>query len=175
MSLWHKRVGVSNIMILHQKTHHSFQSNKTIRALNLESNSITADMVINIIKSTASTKGLEELKVTNQFTGQFLGSALEYAIIELLPKVPHLVKLGVRMEFRDSLNKCAMALAKNLDRSKCRQTWSSLTAITRLITFQDDKLRTERSPSNSIRLAKLDQRLLEINKTWIFAIDFGTR
>ena len=74
-------------------------------------------MVINIIKSTASTKGLEELRVANQFTGQFLGSALEYAIIELLPKVPHLVKLGVRMEFRDSLNKCAMALAKNLDRS----------------------------------------------------------
>ena len=33
-------------------------------------------------------------------------------------QVPHLVKLGVRMEFRDSLNKCAMALAKNLDRSK---------------------------------------------------------
>ena len=75
-------------------------------------------MVINIIKSTVSTKGLEELKVANQFTGQFLGSALEYAIIELLPKVPHLVKLGVRMEFRDSLNKCALALAKNLDRSK---------------------------------------------------------
>jgi len=28
------------------------------------------------------------------------------------------VKLGVRMEFRDSLNKCAMALAKNLDRRR---------------------------------------------------------
>ena len=106
------------------QTHHSFQSNKTIRALNLESNSITADMVINIIKSTASTKGLEELKVTNQFTGQFLGSALEYAIIELLPKVPHLVKLGVRMEFRDSLNKCALALAKNLDRSEYNELFS---------------------------------------------------
>ena len=61
---------------------------------------------------------MEELRVANQFTGQFLGSALEYAIIELLPKVPHLVKLGVRMEFRDSLNKCAMALAKNLDRRR---------------------------------------------------------
>ena len=139
------------------QTHHSFQSNKTIRALNLESNSITPDMVINIIKSTASTKGLEELKVTNQFTGQFLGSALEYAIIELLPKVPHLVKLGVRMEFRDSLNKCALALAKNLDRSKLQST--SEDRLKQLITFQDDKMRTERSPSNSIRLAKLDQRL----------------
>ena len=35
--------------------------------------------------------------------------------------MPHLVKLGVRMEFRDSLNKCALALAKNLDRSKFRK------------------------------------------------------
>ena len=43
--------------------------------------------MLSIIKSTANTKGLEELRVSNQFTGQFLGSALEYAIIELLPKV----------------------------------------------------------------------------------------
>ena len=35
-------------------------------------------------------QGLEELRVANQFTGQFLGSALEYAIIELLPKVQSL-------------------------------------------------------------------------------------
>ena len=35
-----------------------------------------------------------------------------------MEQVPHLVKLGVRMEFRDSLNKCAMALAKNLDRRR---------------------------------------------------------
>ena len=38
----------------------NFQSNKTIRTLNLESNSITADMVINIIKSTANTKVSEK-------------------------------------------------------------------------------------------------------------------
>ena len=78
-------------------------------------------MVLNIIKSTINTKGLEELRVASQFSGQFLGSAIEYALIDLLPKAPHLVKLGVRMEFRDSLNKCALALAKNLDRSKCQE------------------------------------------------------
>ena len=75
-------------------------------------------MVLEIIKATINTKGLEELRIANQFSGQFLGSATEYAIIEILAKAPHLVKLGVRMEFRDSLNKCAMALARNLDRSK---------------------------------------------------------
>ena len=77
-------------------------------------------MVLNIIKSTINTKGLEELKIANQFSGQYLGSATEYALIEILAKAPHLVKLGVRMEFRDSLNKCALQLAKNLDRSKLK-------------------------------------------------------
>jgi len=94
------------------------ESNKTLRCLNLESNSISAGMVVNLIKSTINTKGLEELRVTGQFSGQYLGSAVEYTIIELLPKVPHLVKLGVKMEFRDSLNKCALALARNLDRRR---------------------------------------------------------
>lgn len=96
------------------------ESNKSIRSLNLESNSVSPDMVMDIIKSTIGTKTLEELRVASQFSGAYLGSAIEYAIIDLLPKVPHLVKLGVRMEFRDSLNKCALALAKNLD--KRRQT-----------------------------------------------------
>jgi len=94
------------------------ESNKSIRALNLESNSVSPEMVMDIIKSTINTKALEELRVASQFSGAYLGSATEYAIIDLLPKVPHLVKLGVRMEFRDSLNKCALALAKNLDKRR---------------------------------------------------------
>jgi len=94
------------------------ENNKSIRALNLECNSVSPDMVVNIIKSTINTKALEELRVASQFSGAYLGSATEYALIDLLPKVPHLVKLGVRMEFRDSLNKCALALAKNLDRRR---------------------------------------------------------
>jgi len=96
----------------------TLESNKSIRCLNLESNSVSPNMVMNLIKSTINTKGLEELRVAEQFSGQYLGSAIEYALIEILPKVPHLVKLGVRMEFRDSLNKCALALAKNLDRRR---------------------------------------------------------
>jgi len=94
------------------------EGNRTIRHLNLESNSVSAGMVLDIIKATTNTQGLEELKVASQFCGQYLGSAVEYALIDLLPKVPHLVKLGVRLEFRDSLNKCALALAKNLDRRR---------------------------------------------------------
>ena len=78
------------------------QSNKSIRALNLESNSVSPEMVMDIIKSTINTKTLEvtsiivfhdfpiifkELRVASQFSGAYLGSATEYAIIDLLPKV----------------------------------------------------------------------------------------
>lgn len=98
----------------------TLETNTSIRQLNLESNSVTGDMVLNIIKSTGNTKCLEELKISNQFNNLHLGSSIEYALAEIIPKYPHLVKLGVRMEFRDTLNKCAMALCKNLD--KRRQT-----------------------------------------------------
>ncbi|XP_023342622.1 tropomodulin-3 [Eurytemora carolleeae] len=77
------------------------ESNSTIKQLNLESNSVTGKMVLDIIKSTANTKGLEELKIANQYNNMYLGSAIEYALAEMIPKYPHLVKLGVRLEFRD--------------------------------------------------------------------------
>jgi len=94
------------------------ENNQSIRQLNLESNSVSADMMINIIKSTMNSKTLEEFRVANQHNCHHLGSAIEYALVDLIPKVPHLVKLGVAMEFRDSLNKCAMALAKNMDKRR---------------------------------------------------------
>ena len=86
------------------------QSNKSIRALNLESNSVSPEMVMDIIKSTINTKALEviiivvaftiltivlqELRVASQFSGAYLGSATEYAIIDLLPKV-NILNIGI--------------------------------------------------------------------------------
>merc|ERR1719458_1222619 len=81
-------------------------------------NTKALEVIIIVVAFTILTIVLQELRVASQFSGAYLGSATEYAIIDLLPKVPHLVKLGVRMEFRDSLNKCALALAKNLDKRR---------------------------------------------------------
>jgi len=49
-----------------------------------------------------------------------LGNRVENEIANALSTTPQLVKLGVTMEFRDSLNKSAIQLQKNLD--KRRQT-----------------------------------------------------
>jgi len=94
------------------------ENNSSIRSLNLESNSVSGDRVLDIIKSTSNTKGLEELKVAHQFNNRYLGAAIEYALAEMIPKFPHLVKLGVALEFRDTLNKIAVALTKNLDKRR---------------------------------------------------------
>ena len=77
--------------------------------------------------------------------------------INLVIKVPHLVKLGVRMEFRDSLNKCAMALAKNLDRSKFLVYRDGI--LMNIIQCQEDRTRTERSRYNWTKLERLGRRL----------------
>ena len=45
-----------------------------------------------------------------------MGSRVENEIANALTSTPQLVKLGVTMEFRDSLNKSAIQLQKNLDR-----------------------------------------------------------
>ena len=43
------------------------QSNKSIRALNLESNSVSPEMVMDIIKSTINTKTLEVIIIVTAF------------------------------------------------------------------------------------------------------------
>ena len=43
------------------------QSNKSIRALNLESNSVSPEMVMDIIKSTINTKTLEVSGIAPKF------------------------------------------------------------------------------------------------------------
>ena len=49
---------------------------------------------------------------------KYLGSRVENDIANALAMTPQLVKLGVTMEFRDSLNRTAVQLQKNLDKRK---------------------------------------------------------
>lgn len=45
-----------------------------------------------------------------------MGNRIETEIANLLHETPQLVKLGITMEFRDTLNRTAVQLEKNLDR-----------------------------------------------------------
>ena len=53
-----------------------------------------------------------------QLNCKYLGNRIEKEIADALTQTPQLVKLGVTMEFRDSLNRTAVQLQKNLDKRK---------------------------------------------------------
>ena len=56
---------------------------------------------------------------TFQLNCKYLGNRVENEIVEAVCAAPQLLKLGIALEFRDALNKTAIQLLKNLDRSKC--------------------------------------------------------
>ena len=115
----------------------SLQTNAALKFLTLDSNSLSGDAVIQIIRATSATQTLEELRVSGQVSSilqtqkiiqtekfasfqhntKYLGNRLETLIADSLSDTPQLVKLGITMEFRDTLNRTAVALQKNLDRS----------------------------------------------------------
>jgi hypothetical protein len=51
---------------------------------------------------------------------------MECEIASLLEKAPQLVKLGISLEFRETLNKTALQLQKNLDQSTNLQRLKSI-------------------------------------------------
>ena len=53
-----------------------------------------------------------------QLNCKYLGNRVETEIVSALRETPQLVKLGLTMEFRDTLNKAAVQLKNNLDRSE---------------------------------------------------------
>ena len=59
---------------------------------------------------------------TSQLNCKYLGNRVENEIVQAICEAPQLLKLGIALEFRDALNKTAIQLLKNLDRSKCSVT-----------------------------------------------------
>ena len=56
---------------------------------------------------------------TFQLNCKYLGNRVESEITAAVYEAPQLLKLGIAFEFRDALNKTAIQLLKNIDRSKC--------------------------------------------------------
>ena len=118
------------------------EQNRSLKFLTLDSNSLGGDMIVSLIAATSKTQALEELRVSNQarkidvyfcanlicdrqlqLNCKYLGNRIENEIVDAVEKAPQLVKLGITLEFRDSLNKTAVTLLNNLDRSigmRCR-------------------------------------------------------
>ena len=78
--------------------------------------------LINIIKDYITMPNLSNgskqvLFFSLQLTFKFLGHQIESEIASLMQETPQLVKLGITLQFRETLNKTATQLQRNLDQS----------------------------------------------------------
>ena len=74
--------------------------------------------MVSLIKSTSVTRTVEELRLSHQLNCRWLGSRLEAEVASILEDTPQLVKLGLTLQFRDTLCRAARQLQENLDRRK---------------------------------------------------------
>uniref|UniRef100_H2RP18 Tropomodulin 4 (muscle) n=2 Tax=Takifugu rubripes TaxID=31033 RepID=H2RP18_TAKRU len=89
------------------------QENTSLQSLNIESNFITADGMMAIIKAMANNATLVELKIDNQ--RQKLGDSVEMEIASMLENNSSILKFGYHFEQQGPRTRAAMAVTRNND------------------------------------------------------------
>uniref|UniRef100_A0AAY4DPC0 Tropomodulin n=1 Tax=Denticeps clupeoides TaxID=299321 RepID=A0AAY4DPC0_9TELE len=89
------------------------KKNKTLQSLNIESNFITGEGILAIVKALASNSTLTELKIDNQ--RQKLGDSVEMEIATLLENNPTIVRFGYHFTQQGPRARAALAITRNND------------------------------------------------------------
>ncbi|TRY90425.1 hypothetical protein DNTS_018921 [Danionella cerebrum] len=89
------------------------QSNKTLQSLNIESNFITAQGMMAIIKALGENNSVCEIKIDNQ--RQKLGDSVEMEIAAMLEKNPSIIKFGYHFTQQGPRARAAIAITRNND------------------------------------------------------------
>ncbi|KAF7226669.1 tropomodulin-4 [Nothobranchius furzeri] len=89
------------------------QENTSLQSLNIESNFITSDGMMAIIKAMASNATLVELKIDNQ--RQKLGDSVEMEIASMLENNSSILKFGYHFNQQGPRARAAMAITRNND------------------------------------------------------------
>ncbi|XP_016343491.1 tropomodulin-4-like isoform X2 [Sinocyclocheilus anshuiensis] len=89
------------------------QSNTTLQSLNIESNFITAQGMMAIIKALRENSTLTEIKIDNQ--RQKLGDSVEMEIATMLENNPSIIKIGYHFIQQGPRARAAMAITRNND------------------------------------------------------------
>ncbi|KAM9488107.1 tropomodulin-4 [Clarias gariepinus] len=87
--------------------------NSTLESLNIESNFITADGMMAIIKAMSGNTTLAEIKIDNQ--RQKLGDSVEMEIAAMLERNPSILKIGYHFTQQGPRARAAMAITRNND------------------------------------------------------------
>uniref|UniRef100_A0A3Q2Q143 Tropomodulin 4 (muscle) n=1 Tax=Fundulus heteroclitus TaxID=8078 RepID=A0A3Q2Q143_FUNHE len=93
------------------------QENTSLQSLNIESNFITSDGMMAIIKAMANNATLVELKIDNQ--RQKLGDTVEMEIASMLENNSSILKFGYHFNQQGPRARAAMAITRNNDMREC--------------------------------------------------------
>nr|CAH7761700.1 unnamed protein product [Callosobruchus chinensis] len=90
------------------------EQNNTLRVLNVETNFISPQGVVRLVKALLKKCSLEEFRATNQ-RSQVLGNKIEMEITQLIEKNPTILRLGLHLEYNDARHRIATHLQRNID------------------------------------------------------------
>ncbi|GBP85690.1 Tropomodulin-1 [Eumeta japonica] len=93
----------------------ALQKNTTLRVVNVETNFISPQGVVALVKALLATKTVEEFRASNQ-RSQVLGNKTEMEITALVEQNPTLLRLGLHLEYSDARHRVASHLQRNIDR-----------------------------------------------------------
>ncbi|CAG9858673.1 unnamed protein product [Phyllotreta striolata] len=97
-----------------EKLARAIEENGTLRVINVETNFISPQGVVRLIKALLKKKTVEEFRATNQ-RSQVLGNKIEMEITHLIEKNPTILRLGLHLEYNDARHRIATHLQRNID------------------------------------------------------------
>jgi len=93
----------------------ALEENQSLLSLNLEGNRISPDTLASLFESLASCKnGLIEVRVAGQVQEK-MGHRVESRIADAVLQNSRLIKLGIKFEFKEVMNRVSRHLIKNMD------------------------------------------------------------
>ncbi|XP_072396230.1 tropomodulin isoform X4 [Diabrotica undecimpunctata] len=104
-----------------EKLGRAIEENGTLRVINVETNFISPQGIVRLVKALLKKKTVEEFRAANQ-RSQVLGNKIEMEITQLIEKNPTILRLGLHLEYNDARHRIAKHLQRNIDTTRRRRT-----------------------------------------------------
>ncbi|XP_046440126.1 tropomodulin-like isoform X2 [Daphnia pulex] len=101
-----------------EKLAEALEKNATLRVINIETNQVSANGIVRLVKSMLVQKNVEEFRASNQLTAHVLGNKAEMDITQYIEQNTTLMRVGLFFEFNDARSRVANHLQKNIDRTR---------------------------------------------------------
>ncbi|XP_072396229.1 tropomodulin isoform X3 [Diabrotica undecimpunctata] len=102
-----------------EKLGRAIEENGTLRVINVETNFISPQGIVRLVKALLKKKTVEEFRAANQ-RSQVLGNKIEMEITQLIEKNPTILRLGLHLEYNDARHRIAKHLQRNIDTKRRR-------------------------------------------------------